>query len=42
MPAFILMDIQSSSLVTYVYSLINDEMEVKKIEFKKNVKESEE
>ncbi|KAL5264852.1 hypothetical protein ACHWQZ_G005806 [Mnemiopsis leidyi] len=41
-PAFILMDIQSNTLVTYVYSLANDEMEVKKIEFKKSVPEREE
>lgn len=42
MPAFILMDIQSNSLVTYVYSLTNEEMEVKKIEFKKSTADREE
>jgi vacuolar protein sorting-associated protein 29 len=34
-PSFILMDIQSSTVVTYVYQLINDEVKVDRIEFKK-------
>jgi len=29
------MDIQGSSAVTYVYQLINDEVKVEKIEYKK-------
>ena len=33
---FILMDIQSSTVVTYVYQLINDEVKVDRIEYKKN------
>jgi vacuolar protein sorting-associated protein 29 len=34
-PSFILMDIQSSTVVTYVYQLIDDEVKVDRIEFKK-------
>lgn len=34
-PSFVLMDIQGSSAVTYVYQLINDEVKVEKIEYKK-------
>jgi len=35
-PSFILMDIQSSTVVTYVYQLIDDEVKVDRIEYKKN------
>ena len=34
-PSFILMDIQSSTVVTYVYQLIDDEVKVDRIEYKK-------
>ena len=34
-PSFILMDIQSGTVVTYVYQLIDDEVKVERIEFKK-------
>merc|ERR1711971_427678 len=36
-PSFILMDIQSSTVVTYVYQLIDDEVKVDRIEYKKAV-----
>merc|ERR1711942_157579 len=36
-PSFILMDIQSSTVVTYVYQLIDDEVKVDRIEYKKNI-----
>ena len=36
-PSFILMDIQSSTVVTYVYQLVNDEVKVERIEFRKAV-----
>jgi len=35
-PSFVLMDIQSSVVVTYVYQLIGDEVKVERIEYKKN------
>ena len=35
-PSFILMDIQSSTVVTYVYQLIDDEVKVDRIEYKKS------
>lgn len=35
-PSFILMDIQSGTVVTYVYQLIDDEVKVERIEFKKS------
>ncbi len=35
-PSFILMDIQSGTVITYVYQLIDDEVKVERIEFKKN------
>lgn len=35
-PSFVLMDIQSSIVVTYVYQLIGDEVKVERIEYKKN------
>ena len=34
-PYFILMDIQSATVVTYVYQLIEDEVKVERIEFRK-------
>ena len=34
-PSFILMDIQSSTVVTYVYQLVDGEVKVDRIEFKK-------
>lgn len=34
-PSFVLMDIQSSTVVTYVYQLIGDEVKVERIEYKK-------
>ncbi|CAD6998444.1 vacuolar protein sorting-associated protein 29 [Ceratitis capitata] len=34
-PSFVLMDIQSSTVVTYVYQLIDDEVKVERIEYKK-------
>lgn len=33
-PSFVLMDIQGSSVVTYVYKLIDDEVKVEKLEYK--------
>lgn len=35
-PSFILMDIQSSTVVTYVYQLVDGEVKVDRIEFKKS------
>ncbi|CAO3596792.1 unnamed protein product [Absidia cylindrospora] len=35
-PSFVLMDIQGTSVVTYVYKLIDDEVKVEKLEYKKN------
>lgn len=35
-PSFVLMDIQSSTVVTYVYQLIEDDVKVERIEFKKH------
>ncbi|NWH62707.1 VPS29 protein, partial [Geococcyx californianus] len=34
-PSFVLMDIQASTVVTYVYRLIEDDVKVERIEFKK-------
>ncbi|XP_070807152.1 vacuolar protein sorting-associated protein 29-like [Pituophis catenifer annectens] len=34
-PSFVLMDVQSSVVVTYVYQLIGDEVKVERIEYKK-------
>ncbi len=34
-PSFILMDIQSATVVTYVYQLVEGEVKVERIEFKK-------
>ncbi|NXT02538.1 VPS29 protein, partial [Jacana jacana] len=34
-PSFVLMDIQASTVVAYVYRLIGDEVKVERIEFKK-------
>ncbi|XP_065830934.1 vacuolar protein sorting-associated protein 29 [Oscarella lobularis] len=36
-PSFVLMDIQSASVVTYVYQLQGDDVKVERIEFKKTV-----
>lgn len=36
-PSFVLMDIQNSTVITYVYQLIGDEVKVERIEFKKNI-----
>lgn len=35
-PSFVLMDIQASTVVTYVYQLIGDEVKVERIEYKKD------
>ena len=35
-PSFILMDIQSATVVTYVYQLVAGEVKVDRIEFKKS------
>lgn len=35
-PSFVLMDIQSSTVVTYVYQLVGDEVKVERIEYKKS------
>ncbi|XP_054167456.1 vacuolar protein sorting-associated protein 29 [Oppia nitens] len=35
-PSFVLMDIQSSTVVIYVYQLIGDEVKVERIEYKKS------
>ncbi len=34
-PSFVLMDIQQSTVVTYIYKLIESEVKVERIEFKK-------
>ncbi|XP_046840940.1 vacuolar protein sorting-associated protein 29 [Xenia sp. Carnegie-2017] len=34
-PSFVLMDIQASTVVTYIYQLIDDEVKVERIEYKK-------
>ncbi|KAK9766967.1 Vacuolar protein sorting-associated protein 29 [Basidiobolus ranarum] len=35
-PSFVLMDIQGTTVVTYVYQLIDDEVKVEKIEYRKD------
>lgn len=35
-PSFVLMDIQGTVVVTYVYQLIDNEVKVEKIEYRKN------
>lgn len=35
-PSFVLMDIQNTTVVTYVYQLVGDEVKVERIEYKKN------
>ncbi|XP_075883744.1 vacuolar protein sorting-associated protein 29 isoform X1 [Nelusetta ayraudi] len=35
-PSFVLMDIQASTVVTYVYQLISDDVKVERIEYKKS------
>lgn len=34
-PSFVLMDIQASTVVTYVYQLVDDEVKVERMEYKK-------
>lgn len=34
-PSFVLMDIQSSTVVTYVYQLVGDDVKVERVEYKK-------
>jgi vacuolar protein sorting-associated protein 29 len=34
-PSFVLMDIQDSSVVTYVYKLVGDDVKVEKIDYSK-------
>lgn len=34
-PSFVLMDVQGNSVVTYVYKLIDDEVKVEKLEYKR-------
>ncbi|KAI8053891.1 Metallo-dependent phosphatase-like protein [Syncephalis plumigaleata] len=36
-PSFILMDVQNSSIVTYIYQLVDDEVKVEKTEYRKEV-----
>ena len=36
-PSFVLMDIQGGTIVTYVYQLIQDDVKVERIEYKKPV-----
>lgn len=35
-PSFALMDLQGNNVVTYVYQLINDEVKVERVEFRKD------
>lgn len=35
-PSFVLMDIQNTTVVTYVYQLVGDDVKVERIEYKKN------
>ena len=34
-PSFVLMDIQAGTVVTYVYQLLDDEVKIERIEYKK-------
>lgn len=34
-PSFVLMDIHSTTVITYVYQLVGDEVKVEKIEYRK-------
>jgi len=34
-PSFLLLDVQASTIVTYIYELIDDEVKVEKLEYKK-------
>ncbi|RKP24394.1 Metallo-dependent phosphatase-like protein [Syncephalis pseudoplumigaleata] len=36
-PSFILMDVQNSSIVTYIYQLVDDEVKVEKTEYRKEM-----
>ena len=35
-PSFVILDIQQSTVVAYVYKLMNDDVKVERIEYKKN------
>ncbi|RUP49733.1 VPS29 protein [Jimgerdemannia flammicorona] len=35
-PSFVLMDIQGNVVVTYIYQLVDNEVKVEKVEFKKS------
>ncbi|KAG0168375.1 Vacuolar protein sorting-associated protein 29 [Apophysomyces sp. BC1034] len=35
-PSFVLMDVQNSTVVTYVYKLVDNDVKVEKLEYKKN------
>jgi len=35
-PSFVILDIQQSTVVAYVYKLISDDVKVERIEYKKN------
>ncbi|CEI88293.1 hypothetical protein G6F70_004993 [Rhizopus microsporus] len=39
-PSFVLMDIQGSNIVTYVYKLVDNEVKVEKIEYKKSIQDT--
>ncbi|KAI9486900.1 MAG: vacuolar sorting protein vps29 [Benjaminiella poitrasii] len=39
-PSFVLMDIQDNTVITYVYKLIDDEVKVEKLEYKKSASEA--
>ncbi len=34
-PSFLLLDVQQNSIVTYVYRLVDDEVKVERVEYKK-------
>jgi vacuolar protein sorting-associated protein 29 len=36
-PSFILMNVQNNSIITYIYQLIDDEVNVEKIEYRKEM-----
>jgi vacuolar protein sorting-associated protein 29 len=37
-PSFVLMDVQNTSIVTYIYQLVDDEVKVEKVEYRKDVR----
>lgn len=39
-PSFVLMDIQGNNIVTYVYKLVDNEVKVEKIEYKKSIQDT--